>query len=310
MKKRKAAALCMLLMFALSLCGCQLARAEFAKPEEERLIGVLVTRDGSNPFQEEAFLSGWEEALADGRVPLHDDMRLYASLQTIQEQDENGEPFARQEYVFEQVAGYRFFTASVTPSNGEAFESSVSDDIFSKVHFDYNHGDALRQTRLSSTLYVAAGQEVIVYYNPVYQSADGRVYAVQGSGFHVGGAAAQQNGTINASATRTINGVKTVEEFEVSLTIEQVDPPSAVAVVEMNAQNGVISTKRYATPKLPKEISVCSDAAYILVESAAQRDGKNEITRSLYGREAESITALSPREDGFLTAHDIPLVFK
>jgi len=202
MKRKIMIAACLALMLYI-LTGWQLAQ-EDADMGEDKLVGIFVTNDNLRSFR-----SG--EITVDGNTQKYQG-RLYATLTTrTLTSEETGETFGTEEYVFEGIEGIAYFSPTI-PATAEydSYIASVSDEAISDGHMSLNYGDDETSITLEGTIYTSPSNKQHKYYfNPVYQSADGSVYTVSGSGFMVNESNSEgsvYSHTLDTATTVTENG--------------------------------------------------------------------------------------------------------
>lgn len=303
-----AALVCVLGIFMLT--GCRLARenADDTTPED-KLVGVFITTEHLDLFDFEGYLSDNFTNVKDGEIVLDGDTekyqgRLYAELKAkTLTNEETGEIIETEEYVF-PVAGISFFSATVPPKGEfESYITSVSDPAISDGHIDYKVSDEGESIVLTGTIYASPDKLSRTYYfNPVYQSADGRVYAVTGSGFMCDGGFESEGGlysqTLDAEITSVENGKSKTDSVSVTISLSIMFATEKIAVLQMDQNSSILFEAAYAPDEMPESISVQKDTAYIIVETH-KRDqaGKIKISREIYGGEAENIATYFLRKD-------------
>ena len=302
----------LLLFFALSLLtGCQLARPELngEAAEKDRLIGVFVTTEHLDLFDDEAYLNDHINTILAGKAPKHTNMekysgRLYASLaDRVLTNEKTGNTVIRQEYVFEGVEGFSFFAPTLSDEeNGEKYVSTGADDAISNSHVAVKSGDA-EEYHLTGTIYLNPDRgDGVCYLNPVYQSNDGRVYAVQGHGYSLSGIQAEGPNiktTLSEESSVTVNGKKRSFRTTVELSVEMMYTPVGVCVVELNARDEVAARHDYAPGKLPETIVPQDDTAYVIVHTdKTDRDGNPVRTTMLYDKSCDGFDTFYCRDDG------------
>lgn len=295
----------MLLALLLLLSGCQLARpdGETAK-SEDRLIGVLVTRDYLDLLDFEAYfqdhtskiLKGGEQEITDTKPY---EGRLYAVMTTETRTNEDGETVTLQNYEFEGVEGSAYFVYSVLEEDGPGYTATESGEEISDGHTNLFYSDQEEAVELEATIYYAprTGEDVIdFYFNPVYQTADGQVYAMSGNSTstNVDGAGVSFCHTLSEESTQTENGVSKTWRSSVKVTVESVDPPERITVLQMGEDHGILTETSYEPGTLPENLELLSETAYLIVETLTG----GTIKRELVNRDAETMTTFRCREDG------------
>lgn len=303
--------LCFMAISALT--GCQLAQKNAdGTAEEDRLAGIFLTTEYLDLFDMEGYMNDHAtdfqggEIIIDGDSPDHQG-RLYAAetTQALTHED-TGEPYEIGDFVF-PVAGIPYFSAQVQHAEThENYFTSTSDPAITDGHVHYQIDDHGHTVTLSGTIYVSPSNILRTYYfNPVYQSADGRVYAVSGSGFMVGTQAYSEGNvysqTMDATATVTENGEVKTYGISITLSISLMFPPEEIVVLQMDGESGIVSRAAYAPDAMPASIAADPETEYFIVETHKRDDmGQTKISRTIYGHDAEAIETFSVREDGIL----------
>lgn len=305
MKTKLRLNICLLICLVLTLSGCQLAQ-ETAVKQQERLIGVFVTTEYLDLFDMEGYLTANLDKLSPGGNLVLDgkdsryEGRLYAELvPQILTDEETGATEEVQEFVFREVEGISYFAATMPATEErESFISTVSDEAISDGHTALNYGDDEEQINLRATIYLADGYNGKTYYtNPVYQSADGKVYAVTGSGFTAG----DENSTggifttkLTESITTEENGKSKIKTTSIELSLAGMNCPEKIRVLQMDQHSRVIFQEEYDPGQLPERLTPQQETAYIIVESISA----DQPSRSIYDAGSEGMETFYGREDG------------
>lgn len=124
---------------------------------------------------------------------------------------ETGEKSESTEFAFPGVEGISFFSTwfPTAVENVESLLVTVSDEEISDGHIDVKQVNQGNSIAMEGTIYVTPDPVKTYYFNPIYQSPDGRVYAMTGggisaSGVHSDGMVYSQ--TMDATYTTTENG--------------------------------------------------------------------------------------------------------
>ena len=308
-KRRLTAFLAAAMLF--NLTGCQLARqdaGEDAGGPGDRLIGVFITEEYLDLFDFEGYLKDNVQDLAGGGVIAADDSsyqgRLYAELKTLTLTDEeNGGLVTAKDYIFEGVEGISYFSATVPATEDtESYTTSSSDQAITDGHMEIHCGDDEDKLTLEGTLYLSAERSGGQYINPVYQSADGRVYAVTGSGFMISGERSEgsvYSQTLEETTTVTENGSRRQASSSITISVAVMHAPEQIAVLQMDADSSVLSRTAFQPGELPGSIKLSPGAAYLLVETHKRgSDGNPQVTRGLYDSSNEALETFYCRKDG------------
>ena len=284
------------------LLGCsgavQIARndAQTISAEPGRLIGALITTEPLDLFDIEGYLNDHAgRLLSGGEIGMEESTGYEGKLYAVQKNK------GRPEYAFEGVNGIRYFAAEMEDEHG-SYTQSVSDEGISDGHMAVNSSDEATSVSLEGTIYVStkSTREIVQYYvNPVYQAADGRVYAMEGNSISIddetGSGGGKMTVTLNESDSQTAGDKSTSRESSVKISIAFIEPPERVTVVQMDGENRPLDRKEYRIGEVPETLAVMQGAEYLVVET---RGTDGTTTRALYQKEDESFTTLSSREDG------------
>jgi hypothetical protein len=294
MMKHKAMVLLICLMMLFTLTGCQLAKESGAQTQEQedKLAGVYITIGYLNLYSDEDYLLS---ALNNTSLP---ERRLYAELK--QETDENG---TFHKFIF-PADGFSYFTADIPATEEqEGYITTVLDGPFLNSHTAYSYGDKENNTTMEATLYVskAAGEKVL-YFNPVFKSADGRVYLVPGHGM----ASVNNDDDLSSMSqfmtktdTVTENGITQMSSLSYKISVNTMYAPKRIVILQMDADSQILFRKEYAPNTLPESITPEAGTAYFMVEEhSADSTGKSHVTRTVYTEDASQISTFFEREDG------------
>ena len=295
--------LAILLTALICLCGCRLAKDQADTPEDI-LVGILVTDEYLDLFDFDGYFEdNANRILSGGEISAADSAKYEGRLWAT---PVDGDASA---YDFGGVNGQALMSLNlVDTATGDPYRSFFSDDAFTTNSCAIVDGDDEYSVELSATMYIAtaAGKRVTAYLNPVYQTADGGIYATTGQGIlfdaDVGGAWGQ---TMEETSTITEGSNTRTRRMKVGLSLECISAPVGVRIVEMSAESDVLSNTEYPCAGFPEQLE--SDAAYIIVETIHE-DGS--VTRGLYDREDDLISTLAPREDGFCAQKNCEMEWK
>ena len=296
----------LVLAFALGAAGLIKLYDENA-PERagrDRLIGLFVTTGEQDVFDEGEFDDYLEDHLAeliDGKTPEPEDYnayrgRIYAKLvEKTCVDEETGETRTYPEYVFEGVDGIRFFSAVFSDENGNGSRGVGADDRVSGVHQSIHVTDEGESYEITGTVYLAAGNEeneLYVNVNPVYQTADGAVYAVRGESYAMGMGdlcvKLEESGSFSEGDEETTNG------FSVELHFSSIEPAREVVILQFDGGNELLDSKAFLPDALPESVTPLPGAQYLIVESRTA-DG---VSREIYERDDEVLHVFVERENG------------
>jgi hypothetical protein len=213
MKRRFIILSCFLVLaFIIGLTDISLAaRTENSRGETEndKLIGVYITTEYLDLFDYTGYLRDNYEN-ANGKIIMEGNNdsyqgRLYAKLieKTIINED-GSETAARPEYVFEGVEGFPYYCYNTVDEHGSC-STIKGDEAVSDGHNYVGSTDEGSSVTLEGIIYMSPRKIIGPYYlNPVYQTEDGRIYMVSGSGTSMSG-----DNTEGSSCSQSLDESKT-----------------------------------------------------------------------------------------------------
>lgn len=282
---KKVTVTCLALALLVSLCGCQLAQPEGSNSSKaDRLVGVFVTTEYLDLYDADAYLEEYLKnnagSISDGYTIIIDSNthqnRVYATFVEEPYQDDDGEYHFSNTYEFEGLDGIVLAVYQI--QNGEeSYTSSSAGEGICDVHSRTGGEDQ----GISGTIWMAKNSgEVIYYMNPIYQTADGQVYLVPGSGLHissdVGGRASQK---IEEKVTATENGETFSYTFSAEVFIDFTDPADTVTIIQMNKQDEEVKRETFRAGNLPKQFVPEHSTAYLIVISESDNGVHRQINQ-------------------------------
>jgi hypothetical protein len=309
--------LVIILAFMSGLTGFSLAQPGAAEPiEKDKLVGVFVTTEYLDLFDFEGYLNDNIGKMTDntgtmptgGEINMNGDGaeyqgRLYATLKDRSfKSDDTGETVTSQEYVFEGVEGTSYFCYTISGKNG-TYSSVSGGEALSDGHTNVSTTDNGEDISLDATIYVVPTVSHATYYmNPVYQSADGRVYAISGGGISFSGDGSEGaafSRTLDATTTVTENGEAKTYKISAKISFSVVYPPKRISVLQFDSDGGILSREAYLPGALPETITPEKGCSYIVLESYKMSPEQVEkVTRTLYQADDNTLESFHCREDG------------
>ena len=304
MKIRKLAVSILLMsIVAMQLAGCQLAKTPVSggNAVEDRLVGVFITTDYIDLFNAEEYfvdkMNGKDVDMEDYRG------RLYATpvgteLITNSHTGESEELVT--EYEFEGVEGIKYIAIHEEDVAGMGYSSSCFDAPLAwtkestGVHDYDTHSEY--GLKLESELFLSK-TGMMLHINPIYKTAEGDIYAVNGSScvVNTGG----EGYSFNNKSVRTVNGFEETYSSTVSVAMTLVDTSEEMTFIFMDADSKEVSRATYKSSEMPDDIKMVNGAEYIIVESAGtDEDGNAIIVRNLYDKKNNKIPSYRDRGDG------------
>lgn len=271
------------------LGGCTLAQPDAGSEQtRDRLIGVLVTTEPLDMMDSEytepvtVHLSASDfRKLEQGDASVLDfPERKYEAL-LVTEAD------GRQVWSFDHLGGWAILAPTMNDGEGEYIASHGSDGLCDVQTHIKSVNDDVNELELSATLYQVIGSEEAVFeMNPIYQTADGLVYATPGNGGSfasgVGSEGIHFTQTLNEEATLREGKAESIYRTEVSVSFGQMYRPETIVLLQMDRNGAVLSREEYEAGKVPESITPAEDTAFIIVETMKRGpDGEETITAEL-----------------------------
>lgn len=212
-------------------------------------------------------------------LPESDDGRVYAE-------------YVDGEYVFNGIDGMQcFFTNKDNMDN--AIVSHVDAAFTEKSSKLHVIDDDRQNVELRAKLYLGTSFDEILYQNPVYQTASGEVYAVNGQGNDYSGEEGMKGSfSLSESVKRYEDGKMMSYGTSVNIDVEVIAVPEKIIVSQFDAEGKLISSESFAPGRLPDGME--SSAAYIVVGTVSQSGTKYAV----FQPDDNSISALYCRADG------------
>lgn len=283
-------------MFVMCLLfsGCSLAVEESAADGPvtgDRLVGVVVTTEYLDLFDLEGYLRDNSEALNGGEIDTTGyEGRIYAQEVRAENTTEDGVPCVTVYYNFDHVEGIPllFYEAKTVLEDGtvhSTFQTGECGEGLWEVMF----GGACTE----GTIFVPKdGGEKKFFPNPVYQDGEGRLYLVSGTGISSQSDLGSMSQTTKEESTITMDGETQSDSREFKITVEWIDLPDTVTVLQLDETHAVLKNETYEPENLPGELIPVEGCAYILVE---QRTGERT-TRTLLQPGDRNVTVYRPLE--------------
>lgn len=291
----------MLLLLAL-LTSCQLAQEAQQKGEEDQLIGALISKDG--PLKTEGSMTMSSQGKL---IENPEGNRVYGEIL-----DDEKVPGGKK-VVFEGQEVIPFLVLEVPLADGRKSHVSTVDPAI--LDAKISMGGHLK---LEASMMSAPGKVEFISMSRVYQTFDGRVYAVPSDSYYLTGdhenpkeSTEGERFRIHLKESRRVkseDGKDLEETREIILGLGIKYPTKSVDILEMDQDHQIINSKSFSVDLLPKEYSPLKEASYLLVESHVTAPGGEEIRRILYEKDDESLIPVDIlREDGFIMRQNITI---
>ena len=294
--KSRGCFLCMTgILLMISLCGCSLAVPDVGMDGEgDRLIGAVITDDYLDLFDIDQYVNDHASELLHNqeidveRAPKYE-VRLYATVKKGK-----GENSREWEISFEGVDGLNMLQPVWKDEKGEECHDSVCSDGVSEVHLSVDMNDQGEETNLTGTIYMLPGQEdhdIAYHVNPVYQTSDGKIYAVSGSGFSTSGESEEgevYSTTLYEERKETENGKYKTEKSSVTVRYGVMHKPVQITIYQMDENHQILKQDTFTPGEVPDELTPEKKTSYILIETQKEDlSGKKMISRDIYTPDPE-----------------------
>jgi len=293
----------------LALSGCQLA-LPFTSPVDpgDTPIGVFMTLNPLVIHND------------DPRGRLYSPTNAYTFIEAAQK---NFPAHLGNDFPFEGVSGMALF-APFVPASKDSLGTVwlVRDLAVSDQRTD--EGSSEDDTTYSTTLSIAgtiyfsmpAHNYATFFWNPVYQTPQGRVYVVPGDPpSDISIVLYDSEGTQGSfckteDATTTEGGRTQTSSTKVTVNFSAMFAPQQIVIVQMGKDDSVISRTQYVPGLLPDTLTLQPHTAYFIVEThRLDSQGKESISRAVYAHDTSIINTYSERDDGMLIRQETDIVW-
>lgn len=292
MKSRKVLSGIVGLIAIVSLGGCSLAVPDAGTDESgDRLIGAFITSEHLDLEQ-----------------------KLYATIDKSGGKDPDD-----WKITFGDISGINFFSPLWTEDGGEKYWGSITDEGICDTNIDINTSDTQEEHSLSGTIYFLEGQadkDIAYYANPVYQTADGKIYAVSEQGFSTSGESGEGehfSTTLSGDVSVTEGGRTKTEKSSVTVNFATMYKPEKITLYQMDKKNRTVKMEEYKPGKLPEKIAAKENAEYILVKTEKETlAGKKEVSREIYDNKKDEDNMLEtfyPMDNGIISKQETEIVW-
>lgn len=291
------------------LSGCQLAVADDdAQSGKDTLCGVFVTLKPIEPVPTDTVIElppNWNGDLSDVLFN-EEDSRIYAT----RHEEENGSV----DYTFDGIVGFRMFSITEKNAQGsEKFQATIGDRQWMDVASFYNSTDNGSDIKLTGTLCFDVHFPCHIYTNPVYQTADGRVYCTYGDAHFIEDSDKQAgewgSTSISTTKTETINNKETSQKLEAIVKLVGSNTNKEIILKQMNSEDEVIEQTVITKNDIPESVRLLPDTAYmILEEHSVDVKDKAAVSRTLLKTDAEFFGASFTGENGIIESYPVTLM--
>lgn len=293
----------LLLVLALALGGCTLAKEELGEQqlEQDRLIGVVAALE-EQAQKIDLLLTPEMNVSPSGGITLSS-AKYYAVLSESEE---------GRQYEFPEIGGMQLYAAEIKTAAGDSYiaASGSGDEGFADVHFAI---DSPRGVSLTANIYLMSEENVILNFFPVYQQANGNVYLVRGNsmGFDPSLKTSCTYKLENKFTTTDYDGATAEQTGRLSITGIGVSHTARCELSEFSAAGELL--RKVSVTKLPElsESYTTAEGCEYIVADRIDINGDSE--RTLYEKGSENeeqyISFMFADELGIGVKRDISLTF-
>lgn len=317
--RRKFACIIGVIMLVL-LNGCSLAVSDAGEDGGgDHLIGAFITSEYLDLYDMDAYLNNHASELMNGKeITVTDtfgyEQRLYASIDKSSGGDYSGRKIS-----FGDFTGINFFSPLGIDDDGEKYWASVYDEGVCDTDVSVNISDTEEEHNLSGTIYILPGkadEDIVYFVNPVYQTSDGRIYAVPGQGFSTSGDSSEGEcfaATLSGEITATENGKTKTERSSVTVNIAIMYRPIGITLYQMDKEHQIVRKEKYKPDEFPEKIMLESETEYVLVEIEKEKlSGEKMISRKVYDykEELNTLEIFYALENGIVAERETEINWK
>ena len=293
--------LCTFLTPALSAClltGCRLAldEAQAQNSTEDRLVGMLVTEEYVDRGTPELTMnSRGEISFVENREGIDGTLVF----------DEHGP----KDIVFDGIEGYGIYDIKVWEEDIGCYTSYIiSDDIFSDGYWAMDTSEMSETNTAEVTVYVGPDGPRALYFNPVYQTAQGDVYMQSGTGLSwaesVEGVSSTH--TMSQEWKTSENGQEITWESSFIIHVVCADGTVSYNLLFIGEDNGVADVMT-GDEVGQWELAVSTETAYLVLE---QEKGNGDIRRVFCNRGEETLEFLQNAGGGYLVKQQMNILWE
>ena len=270
MKKvnRKILSLVLIIIGAVNLVGCQLAKEDSGYENTENLRGTFITYN----LEGEDYID-------------YPDKKYYGNF------DSNLLEKHMDKYDFGGLDGYALFFHE--EGEGEdKIGGAVADNIFGDMDVSINinsddGGSTNEEKIINATIYVTSKFKGNVQFNPIIKEGQKYYTTLGGSSIHVDGKDGVGS-SISESSHSTIEntmGKSTSNKFSYTITVDVVDELKSIRLKEMS-DDTLINAKEIIHKDKDYEFKIGKETSYVIIEEICIDEAGNEITkRTIYDKD-------------------------
>lgn len=281
---------------ALTMNGQRLAAADGGNESNpDQLVGFLVT-EGSWSAQEASIAGDGEAARAYAiNLPEHET----AGENDLSSQD--------RKVSFEGIDGAFFFYRSDGDVTALYAEGGVFDTGISYIEKDQKETKEIKGTLAVLPMEIS---DASYFFHPIYQDADGRIYAAPGHmGIQAPTAGDYASQTISETSTLSDSGKETSSGTSVTMNLQGTYPPVSVAILQMDKASTILSQQTYQPGNLPEKLETEEGTEYLILEETfVGSDGMQQVNRTIVNHGEEFfLSHYKPENSNWISSQETGL---
>ncbi len=306
-----------LIGFALGFFGAVEMKADEtqkAKNSKDLLIGCFITTEYLDLFDVEEYLEDNISVVMNSNNIMADmaeyENRIYAKLvDKSYTNEETGEEITTAEYVFEDLEGYSFYDCYIkAEGDSEGYRTLIQNGGICDIHVSNDFGDSYENMTLKGTIYTLQS-DVMFYYSPVYQSEDGSVYLVSGTGSNVSGDSMSHS--MKDEVTLTTDGETITKKNEVIISVEKADDIKEIELTELDKNNLIIKKENFTPKTLPEKYKPQKNTESIIITQTSVASQDNVIvSRNIVNKGEENFEVLTGYDEIVCEKKDVEMIWQ
>ena len=259
-----------LALIMLLMSSCSLAKPEEPTTAEitDRLVGVFITTEYLDLVDTDTWLSeNIGNILNSENVTLPGEYaaqpRIYAELvdETIP-----GTSRITRSYQFKGLDGILLAEYTISVDN-EPYRTIDSLGQIYDIHRTLKSLDNGSEIELTGSIYLcrSTATDIVFYFNPIYQTADGQVYLVPGDGMQAGPASSAY--TLSSVITATEDSQTQSHSSKIEIKLECVEVAKRIVLIQMDKNNIELGRAEFSPVEMPDAFTPLDSAEYLIIES-------------------------------------------
>lgn len=303
------------------LNGCSLAKKEAGNDTSDTLIGAFITDSYLDLFDIDTYLNDNASKLFQNSDTVINESAEYTNPLYAKIDRQNHRDAAYWEISFDDISGLSLLAPFWTDENDAVCYSTRSSNGICDINSDVHATDNGNDTTLSGTIYTlpkSTDKDIAYFVNPVYQTSDGKIYAVPGSSISASDVldeGAVMSTSISSQTDTTETGQTKTEKSSVTIRFASMFEPVKITLIQMDKENKIVKQEEFTPGKLPEEMTAEKETAYILIKTEKKSpDGNIVIARNIYEPQdsdsEESLETFYAMDNGIVSKQHTVITWK